>query len=486
MRQLMFDLDTNNIVNAVPKHTFDYNELPYEVRYNIENISKKRLIPTTDNKHYCSICLNKLNENNYCYTCKRQLYKDENIKNKELDFLYDQDNSYNFFYGSNKFYYYYFDVVDNEVLLYLIEEVCKYHNNITYKPFKITDFNIIKIYHINDTYYNELVNEGIVYYKDINIDSEYSSKYDGLLLDFNLDYLSKTLYKYCNIFSIYNRLNYNIEIDFYKLVILPLKYPLFENLYKLKLYNLAFECFKINPTNSSFYGVFGLDKSYLEFMQEFDIDINQLNSLRHCKIKNIDIINFVCDCLEVGLDKYKLDYYKLYDLFKINNYDGFYLDEYVDYLDMASNLGYDLNDKKVLYPEDLLLEHNNLMTKINTVSDPEINNRINNISNNLKFNLYEDDKYIIFPADSVEEMVNEATNQQNCLVMYCDPYSRGDSEIYFLREKNNINESLVTIEVKNRKVIQARCKYNELPSKELSDIIKQFEKNLVIEYKEEE
>lgn len=512
MKQLMFDLNNSNIIDGVPSHILEYEELPYEVRCSIENISKKRyLYQENNNKYYCSNCFLELDENNYCNNCKRQLYKiDDEVKYKELDSVYSKYNDFRYYNSNKKFYYYYFDIVDSEVLLYLIEEVSSIYSNNTYRPLRKTLFNIKRIYHICDNYYNEVIKDGVVYYDNIinafdmridelidddSIISDYTKSIllysdginndiDGILLDFNLDKLSNSLYKYCNIFSILDRLNYDISINILELVVLPLKYPLFERLFKLRLYNLAFSCFRMKVSNSSFYGVFKLDKTYLEFMQENDINLINLESLRLCKVKNMDVVEFVDDVRLYNYEEYNLDYERLYNIFNKNKYSNNVLAEYFDYLEMATDLGYDLKDKKILYPDNIIEEHNKLITKIETISNPLIDSNINTISNNLKFNLYEDDKYIIFPASSVEEIVEEATNQQNCLVMYCEPYSSGESEIYFLRDKSKIDESLVTIEVKNRKVVQARCKYNEIPNKELKRIINEFENNLVLEYTE--
>ena len=76
-------------------------------------------------------------------------------------------------------------------------------------------------------------------------------------------------------------------------------------------------------------------------------------------------------------------------------------------------------------------------------------------------------------------MIDESFNQNNCLKSYCESYSRGETNIYFMRDKGNINKSLVTIEVRDNKVVQARVKNNGLPSKDLMSIIDTWEKKLI-------
>ena len=49
-----------------------------------------------------------------------------------------------------------------------------------------------------------------------------------------------------------------------------------------------------------------------------------------------------------------------------------------------------------------------------------------------------------------------------------------------MRYKSNINKSFVTIEVRNGKVVQARTKFNEEPSIEIMNIIKKWERTLIM------
>jgi len=45
--------------------------------------------------------------------------------------------------------------------------------------------------------------------------------------------------------------------------------------------------------------------------------------------------------------------------------------------------------------------------------------------------------------------------------------AKNESQIYFMRKKTELAKSLVTIEVKENHITQARVKYNKLPSEEL-------------------
>ena len=48
-----------------------------------------------------------------------------------------------------------------------------------------------------------------------------------------------------------------------------------------------------------------------------------------------------------------------------------------------------------------------------------------------------------------------------------------------MRYKNRPNDSLVTVEVNDNKIKQAKCKYNKEPSEELWRVLKKWETSLV-------
>lgn len=68
---------------------------------------------------------------------------------------------------------------------------------------------------------------------------------------------------------------------------------------------------------------------------------------------------------------------------------------------------------------------------------------------------YSDDKYIIFPAPSVDSLKDEGEQQGNCVgYNYLKPYMEGKTEIFFIRKLNDINKSFITLEYKNGNVAQ--------------------------------
>lgn len=146
---------------------------------------------------------------------------------------------------------------------------------------------------------------------------------------------------------------------------------------------------------------------------------------------------------------------------------------------MVNELKLDLKDKKILYPTNLREVHDELYNQIEIVRDPKIDEKIKSLAVVLSFNRYEDDEYVIYPATSIQDLIEESKQQKNCVRTYCKRVANNESQIYFMRKKSELEKSLVTIEVYKNRIIQARIKYNELPSQELMDILKKWEQTLI-------
>ena len=90
------------------------------------------------------------------------------------------------------------------------------------------------------------------------------------------------------------------------------------------------------------------------------------------------------------------------------------------------------------------------------------------IDKSLEFS-YKDYQFI-YPS-STEEIKQEAVQQNNCVASYIDKVIDGKCHILFLRKKNKLNESLVTIEVRNNHIVQARRRFNDPVTPEDQEVI---------------
>ena len=247
-----------------------------------------------------------------------------------------------------------------------------------------------------------------------------------------------------------------------------------ELLTKAKLYNLIdyYEDFNFNK---SFEKQFGVDRSYLKFMQDNNITYDELYVLKLVKIKDYELIQYLSNFHRL---EELLNYCKPYDLkkykLKISNEHIF-----LDYLDFCKKLKYDLKDKKVLYPKQLHKKHDELMNLIKINKDKVISRKIKSRYNKIKSNCYQNKKFIIFPVKNINELLEESKEQNNCVKTYAERIAKGQCDIYFMRLKTYPEKSLVTVEVRNNKVVQQRIKNNFETNKEQQNFLKLWERKVL-------
>lgn len=263
-------------------------------------------------------------------------------------------------------------------------------------------------------------------------------------------------------------------------------YESFELLWNMKLYNLCFDAKRLNK-NGSFYKRFGVSKDYLEFMQEHNIDYRELKLLQLFKEKDINLIsacyrfnyNHIKFLYESGILK---NYFKYRDILtpsdikdlkrisefiplkKLNNYlKGLKnLQIYKDYLEMSKKLALNYKSNKDLFPRNLISRHDKMQTKLNIMEDMNTQSKAYIRYLGLSKYTYSDDKYIIFPAPSIDSMKDEGNQQGNCVgYLYLDRYINGETEIFFARKLNDVTKSFITLEYKNGYVVQKELPHHD-------------------------
>jgi len=301
----------------------------------------------------------------------------------------------------------------------------------------------------------------------------YELETEGKTYHNNLKELFKdTEYNYSQLWNLAKK--ENIDITYY----LKNNLPSTELLIKLKLYKLAL-CPKTFNKQGNFETRFGIGKEYYEFMKRYNIDIDELHILNFYKKKDIDKIR--------QLKKYKIEHLK--KIAKYMSMDKFIefakskkefdMHLYIDYLGFLEDLQIDLKNKKYLFPEDIRGEHDKFEKQIEIKKDGIVKRKIGERYKELQKNIFSNNKYFIVPAKSVKELEDESKQQNNCVRTYAERYSKGNCDIYFMREKENPKKSLVTIEVKNNKVVQSRIKNNRDINKNQKNFLDKWENKVL-------
>ena len=296
----------------------------------------------------------------------------------------------------------------------------------------------------------------------------------GKVYDKNLEELFKnTELKYSQLWKIAKE-NDEIDIKYHLLN----NFPSTELLAKMGLYKLAVCSGDFNK-GKSFKERFGVDKSYYEFMKKNNIDRNELNILKMYKKPNIENIKVLSKFYISDLEKVK----KYVSIEKFAEYAknkrNFDIQMYIDYLGFLEKLKMDLKNKKYLFPKNLKEKHDEYSRQILIKNNAKINRAINRRYKQLKQNTYSNKKYIVMPAESFISLEDESTQQNHCVRNYAEKYAKGKCDIYFMREASTPNKSLVTIEVKERKIVQSRTKNNGNPNNNQIRFLNNWEKEVL-------
>ena len=139
--------------------------------------------------------------------------------------------------------------------------------------------------------------------------------------------------------------------------------------------------------------------------------------------------------------------------------------ELFDYVNMMSQISnkYDKYPKHFLTTHQIAVRNYNRLKKV--FEENKFKNRINK-DYERTFGEYR----FIYP-NSTQDIKDEAAQQSNCVASYIDRVINGDCHILFLREKNSLDKSLVTIEVRDNKIVQAKRKFNYPVTKAEQDVI---------------
>lgn len=162
-----------------------------------------------------------------------------------------------------------------------------------------------------------------------------------------------------------------------------------------------------------------------------------------------------------------LDYCKTYEAIDSMNY---LLNEIYDYASMMSKI----SPKFDKYPRHFLTTHKIAVRNYNRLKEEfdeqEFKKHINKEMEKT-FGQY----CFIYP-ENTQAIKDEAVSQNNCVASYIQSVLKGNCDILFLRTKENPDKSLVTIEVRNGKIVQARQRFNDPVDSEQQEAIDKWNK----------
>lgn len=150
------------------------------------------------------------------------------------------------------------------------------------------------------------------------------------------------------------------------------------------------------------------------------------------------------------------------------------LTDYKDYIKDCIELEYDLKKESVILPKSLYKAHQNTIKQIDIKGNKDINDKILKRLDSLKKYIYEDENFIIRPAESSFELIEEGKALSHCVGRYADSYSEGKTNIFLIRKKSDISKPFYTLEFKGKEIIQIRGIRNCPPNDEVKAFVNNF------------
>lgn len=274
------------------------------------------------------------------------------------------------------------------------------------------------------------------------------------------------------------------------------KYSHFEQYFAIGIHNVHY-----NLT----YKLSDIPKSLIKAVKQYDLRLD--NALVKYYIEDSNMFNILMETElnnftnAIRLDIFKeRDFYRygpIYTLIKEYNYNPTSLLKYID--NLITYEGLDLNNiprelydyarmmrgispKYEKYPKNFLTTHKiasrNYQRFMTQFEEQLFTNRIDPTME-WKYNGFK----FIYPKTS-QEIKDEAVQQSTCVASYIKRVIDGECHILFLRHSDSVDQSLVTIEVKNNKVVQAKGKYNRDMTAEEAAVVDKYNNYLVKRFKQ--
>ena len=199
----------------------------------------------------------------------------------------------------------------------------------------------------------------------------------------------------------------------------------------------------------SFKGVFERNNAHM-MMSEYRCDFSRLVEWLTYTIKNRNRLNL---------------FYSYYGR-------NFTTEDYLDYLNMQYQMYGKVKEK---YPDFWLSEKQMMNEKYNEWKKLKNNTQFSLHQNRLFDNVRYENEYfkVVVPLTNTE-ILDEADQQKHCVASYIDRIVKGETNIVFIREKSNLDTSLLTVEIRDNKICQVRGFQNRAYNKIEYDFMKEW------------
>ena len=134
-----------------------------------------------------------------------------------------------------------------------------------------------------------------------------------------------------------------------------------------------------------------------------------------------------------------------------------------DFLDMQLQV-YGKIQKK--YSEYLASDETALSYKVSKLQEAQQIRNFSSVYNRLRMYEGKVGKFMIIAPKTPKDMIDEGQMQSNCVASYIDRVANGYTMIFFMRLRKDPEKSLVTIEVRDGRLVQVKARFNKKPTDE--------------------
>lgn len=282
-----------------------------------------------------------------------------------------------------------------------------------------------------------------------------------------------------------------------------IEHPLIEYLVKSKLYKLTNQVIykriysgdDIDLRGKKLESILNINKKQFVTAQRINAGKNELDVIRKVTKAKLNItdeqILFISKYLNVDKIMEMTKYTTIHKMIKYiksnttnsKKEDDIYRD-WIDYIRFCKDLNYDLMNEFVLYPKNLVQEHDRLMGLVLAKKDKERAEKLERQKKKIKimakelaykYSMEYKDLVIIAPKNA-NEIIKEGQKLHHCVGSYIDRIAEGESIVLFIRNKKELKEPYCTLEVINGEITQCRGKYNENMKEKLKTLLERFNK----------
>lgn len=158
---------------------------------------------------------------------------------------------------------------------------------------------------------------------------------------------------------------------------------------------------------------------------------------------------------------------------------------WADYLRMLRDSACDLTDRKLVFTNSLKREHDKMSRKITQIRNEKLSEDFANRATDNAWLEYKGTRLSAIIPRQLSEIYEEGRKLNHCVGSYAKRIVDGETVIAFLRENDKVDRPYCTVEIRDRKIVQARGFSNRegryIPG--VTDFLKVWakEKNLTVD-----